>query len=252
MPFVSVYLAWTQKHRIPGASSPAVVPAALFFAAGLAGAAGYWFLAHSAGPVPEENVLAVSTLAWVLCLTGAGCWFLGGAAMRALAFPFFLLIFMAPFPVAMRAGIESFLQHGSAVVADWMFFLAGTPVSRDDTEMRLPGFSLDVAPECSGIHSTLVLFITSLVAAQVILQRPWRRAVLVLAVIPLALLRNGFRVFVIGELCVHISPRMIDSPIHHHGGPLFFVISLVPFFLLLYFLRKGERPVAGPTITTGR
>src|SRR5262249_56535760 len=28
----------------------------------------------------------------------------------------------------------------------------------------LPGFSLEVAPECSGIHSTLVLFITSLLA----------------------------------------------------------------------------------------
>jgi hypothetical protein len=34
---------------------------------------------------------------------------------------------------------------------------------------------------------------------------------------------------------------MIDSPIHHHGGPLFFVLSLVPFFLLLYFLKRTER-----------
>jgi exosortase C (VPDSG-CTERM-specific) len=166
---------------------------------------------------------------------------LGGAAMRALAFPFFLLVFMIPFPVPLRHGIETALQHGSAEVADWMLSLAGTPFWRQGMLFRLPGISLEVAPECSGIHSTLVLFITSLLAGQLLLRRTWKRTVLWLAVIPLALLRNGFRVFVISELCVHVSPQMIDSPIHHHGGPVFFVLSLAPFFLLLYFLRKGER-----------
>jgi exosortase/archaeosortase family protein len=73
------------------------------------------------------------------------------------------------------------------------------------------------------------------------LRQPWRRAALCLVVIPLALARNGLRIFVIGELCVHVGPHMIDSPIHHHGGPLFFAISLVPFFLWLYFLKKTER-----------
>jgi exosortase C (VPDSG-CTERM-specific) len=160
--------------------------------------------------------------------------------MRALIFPFFLLYFMIPFPVAVREGVETALQHGSAEVADWMLTIAGTPLMREGMNFQLPGISFQVAPECSGIHSTLVLFITSLVAGKVILNRPWKRAVLCLAVIPLALLRNGFRVFVIGELCVHVGPRMIDSPIHHHGGPIFFVLSLVPFFLLLYYLRKGE------------
>jgi exosortase C (VPDSG-CTERM-specific) len=166
---------------------------------------------------------------------------LGGTLMRALAFPFCLLVFMIPFPVFLREGIEGGLQHGSAVVADWMFVLSGTPFWRQGMDFHLPGMNLEVAPECSGIHSTLVLFITGLVAAQMILRQPWKRIVLCLAVIPLALLRNGFRVFVIGQLCIHIGPKMIDSPIHRHGGPFFFVLSLVPFFLLLYFLKKSER-----------
>jgi exosortase C (VPDSG-CTERM-specific) len=142
--------------------------------------------------------------------------------------------------VVLRDGIEAGLQHGSAAVADWLFVISGTPVLRDDMVFHLPGISLKVAAECSGIHSTWILFITSLLAGQMLLRRPWKRAVLCLAVIPLALLRNGFRVFVIGELCVHAGPRMIDSPVHHHGGPLFFVLSLAPFFLLLYFLKRTE------------
>jgi exosortase/archaeosortase family protein len=71
-------------------------------------------------------------------------------------------------------------------------------------------------------------------------------------VIPLAFLRNGFRVFVLGELCVHLGPQMIDTPIHHHGGPIFFVLSLIPFSLLLYFLMKSDRPkVSGRRPSSG-
>jgi len=240
MPLICGYLVWTQKTKLPARSAPARLLAVVFLAAGLAATAGYFSIARFNPPANLENSLALSTLAVLLFFTGIGCWFLGGAVMRALAFPFFLLVFTIPFPVALRDGIEAFLQQGSAVTAEWMFTLCDTPVMRNEMVFRLPNISLVVAPECSGIHSTLVLFITSLLAAQMLLRRPWKRAVLCLAVIPLALLRNGFRVFVLGELCVHVGPQMIDSPIHHHGGPLFFVLSLVPFFLLLYWLKRTE------------
>jgi len=174
-------------------------------------------------------------------LTGAGFWILGGALMRALAFPFALLVFMIPFPDFLRDAVETGLQHGSAVVAGCLFSLSDLPVLHDNLVFRLPGISLQVAPECSGIHSTVVLFITSLVAGHIFLRSPCKRTVLCLAVIPLALVRNGFRVFVLGELCAHIGPQMIDSWIHHHGGPLFFALSLAPFFVLLYLLRRSER-----------
>jgi hypothetical protein len=40
---------------------------------------------------------------------------------------------------------------------------------------------------------------------------------------------------------------MIDSVIHRRGGPIFFVLSLVPMFLLLWALRRQEhrRKLAG-------
>jgi exosortase/archaeosortase family protein len=63
---------------------------------------------------------------------------------------------------------------------------------------------------------------------------------LVCAVIPLGLLRNGFRILVISLLCVHIGPEMINSVIHRRGGPFFFAASLIPLFLLLWWLRRGE------------
>jgi exosortase/archaeosortase family protein len=82
--------------------------------------------------------------------------------------------------------------------------------------------------------------ITSLLAANMFLHTTWRRALLVCAVIPLGLLRNGFRILVISLLCVHIGPQMINSVIHRRGGPFFFAASLIPLFLLLWWLRRGE------------
>jgi len=41
------------------------------------------------------------------------------------------------------------------------------------------------------------------------------------------------------SLCA-CGPQMIHSWIHRRGGPLFFVISLVPLLLVLWLLRKGD------------
>ncbi|PYK69698.1 MAG: hypothetical protein DME44_13670 [Verrucomicrobia bacterium] len=56
----------------------------------------------------------------------------------------------------------------------------------------------------------------------------------------MGLLRNGVRILTISLLCVHIGPQMINSVIHRRGGPFFFAASLIPLFLLLWWLRRGE------------
>jgi exosortase len=131
------------------------------------------------------------------------------------------------------------------MAAHWMFELAGMPVYYRGLTFQLPNITLMVAPECSGIQSTVALFITSLLAGHIFLRTKWRRSVLTVAVLPLAVLRNGFRIFTIGELCVHMGPQMIHSYIHRKGGPIFFALSLIPFLLLLFFLIKSERPRLG-------
>jgi exosortase len=155
---------------------------------------------------------------------------------------------MIPMPTKLVDLIELVLQHGSAYPAWVLFKLSGTPVFRHELVFQLQGITLQVAPECSGLHSTLALLITSLVAGYFFLRAPKNRMILVLAVLPLALVRNGFRIFTIGELCVNIGPHMIDSYIHHHGGPIFFALSLIPFFLLLLLLVRMERRSAARTV----
>ena len=149
--------------------------------------------------------------------------------------------FHDPPPPRGRRWLETASKLASAEMAALLFSIAGTPVLRDGNVFQLPGIIIEVAQECSGIRSSWVLFITSLMASYLFLKTPWRRAVLVSLVIPLAILRNGLRILTIGVLCVQFGPQMINSVIHHRGGPLFFALSLIPLFLVLWWLRKEEK-----------
>jgi exosortase C (VPDSG-CTERM-specific) len=242
IPAISAYLIWQGRDSLPRnyTADPAVALVPLLLGAVALG--GYGLAAATGLNLAAEDRLALTLLAYVLAAVGLAGWFLGRELLRAVVFPVGFLAFMVPLPVFAVDGIEMFLQHGSAEVSYVLFTLLGTPVFRQDLVFQLPGITLQVAPECSGIHSTLALLITSVLAGYFFLRSPVRRAVLCLAVIPLALVRNGVRIVTIGELCVHISPDMIHSFIHQQGGPIFFAASLVPFFFFLVWLRRGEKP----------
>jgi exosortase len=143
-------------------------------------------------------------------------------------------------PDAMADALETSSKYASAEVANLLFHLSGTPFLRVGLIFQLPNITIEVAQACSGIRSTWVLLMTSILAANLFLKTPWRRFALVAFVIPLAILRNGFRILVIGLLCVHMGPQMIHSLIHRRGGPLFFMLSLIPFLLAVWLLRKGD------------
>jgi exosortase len=147
---------------------------------------------------------------------------------------------MVPMPDGMAEAIETALISASAEVANLLFHISGTPFLRAGLIFQLPNITIEVAQECSGIRSSWVLFMTSILAANLFLKTRWRRFALVAFVIPLGILRNGFRILVIGLLCVNIGPQMIHSLIHRRGGPVFFVLSLIPFFLVLWWLRRGD------------
>jgi exosortase len=174
-------------------------------------------------------------------VAAGGFLFLGSKWMAAAAFPVAFLVFMVPLPDAAVNWLRIASVRASASAAQLLFSISGVPVSQDGVVLSIPGLTLEVAKECSGIHSSWVLFISSLLTSHLFLRTRWRRIVLVAFVIPLGILRNGFRILVIGLLGVYVGPYMVDSPIHHHGGPLFFALSLIPLFILLWWLWHQEQ-----------
>ncbi len=238
VPFVAVYLLYLRRKILPTAFGSSIAGAGVLCGIGVLSlvAATTW-----SATLSVNDGLGLMALAYVSVIAAGGFLFLGSSWMRAAAFPIAFLIFMVPLPDAAVYWIERASVLASAEVTALLFRITGTPLLRDGTVFALPGIVLEIARECSGIHSSWVLFITSLVASQLFLTSPWRRFILLAFVLPLAIVRNSIRILVIGLLCVHIGPHMIDSYIHRQGGPIFFALSLGPLFLLLAWLRRQER-----------
>jgi exosortase C (VPDSG-CTERM-specific) len=237
IPFVSLYFLCRRRHQLVLNSRPSASLALPPLTAGCTILI-LSILPSALSEMQPQDYLALMTFAALSFLWGGLLLFYGTATLRAAAFPLLLLVFIVPFPLSLQHRIESVLQLTSAMAASLFFQISGTPVLQEGTIFHLPGFSLKVARECSGIHSSLVLFVTGLVMAQFLLTGFWKKLLLVLFVLPLSIVRNGIRIFIIGELCLHVGPQMIHSFIHTYGGPIFFVISLVPLFLLLRILMK--------------
>lgn len=239
MPLIAGYLVWLTRHRLPQTVSSSRSGAILFATIGVL-CLGAWALMSPRGPLPANDKLAFLMGAFVSFLVAGVFNFLGAAFVRAAAYPLALLVFMLPFPTPVRHGLEVVLQYSSAEAAYWMIKAAQIPVLRDGVVFVLPNITLQVAEECSGIRSSFVLFITGLMGGFLFLERPSHRFWFTLLTIPLGILRNGFRVLTLAFLCVHVDPELIHSVIHHRGGPIFFVLSLIPFFGLLLYWRKRE------------
>ena len=240
VPFVSAYLLYLRRDQFPKKNVTDVPLAVVSLAAGLGVLALISWLDFARQRPSDNDRLALLTFSFLCFLAAGGFFFLGRDWIRAAAFPLAYLIFMIPMPDAMADALESASKYASAEVANVLFQLSGTPFLRAGLIFQLPNITIEVAQECSGIRSSWVLLMTSILAANLFLKTRWRRFALVAFVIPLAILRNGFRILVIGLLCVNVGPQMIHSLIHRRGGPLFFMLSLIPFFLLLWWLRKGD------------
>lgn len=237
VPVISAYLLYSQANYV-GAYRTSMGAAAILAAAGVAAlVASFQF----DDLLSVDDALPLRMLAYVSILAASGFLFVGSDRMRAAAFPVAFLVFMVPLPGVAVNWLELRLVDASADAAALLFTWTGTPLFRQGTVFTLPNIVLEVAQECSGIRSTVVLFITSVLASNLFLQSTWRRIAIVAFVIPLAIVRNGIRVLVIGLLCVYVGPHMSDSFIHHSGGPIFFVLSLAPVSLFLVWLRRHDR-----------
>jgi exosortase C (VPDSG-CTERM-specific) len=243
IPFISAYLLYLQRGR---PSTPYCTSIGGTVAVGGIGVVAVAVAIKWQSGLSINDGLTLMALAFVSFVAACGFLFFGSKWMASNAFPVAFLIFMVPLPDAAVNWLEQGSVLASADATAMFFDLTGTPVARESTVFELPGIVLKVAQECSGIHSSWVLFIASLLASHLFLRTRWRKAVLMAFAIPLGILRNGFRIAVIGLLCVHVGPHMIDSVIHRRGGPFFFALTLVPLFLLLWWLRRQEQRLSLP------
>ena len=104
----------------------------------------------------------------------------------------------------------------------------------------LPDVAIEIADECSGIRSSLGLLMTTLLGAHAFLRRGWTRGLILLAILPLAILKNGIRIATLTLLAVHVDPSFLTGQLHHEGGIVFFLLGLAMLMPMMFWLRRAE------------
>lgn len=241
MPLVVGYLIHLKRDQLPDVCQPSPGWSALPFAVGILAVGATWIPYGSDNALSSRDLLTLQTLGFVCWLIAGAFVFFGREWMKLLAFPAAILLFMVPLPEKMVTSLETASKLASTEVAHVLFLASGTPVLREGAIFQLPGIAIEVAQQCSGIRSSLMLFVTALLASHLFLASGWRRCLFVAVVIPLGILRNGVRILVLGMLASQVNPELLDSAIHKRGGPVFFLISLIPLAALLWWLRRGEK-----------
>ena len=240
IPWVTGYLIYSKKKDLLGNPSPCYSMGGILVLLGLAlyvlgflGAKGLNF----------NDQVAFLVFSAIVFWVGGFLLLYGLDALRRNPFPFLFLVFMIPIPNVLLSKIIYALQSASTEVSEALFFLIGVPYQREGFVFHLPGVSVEVAEVCSGIRSSLALFITSILAGHFFLDRFWKKAVLAVVVFPVTVFKNGIRIMTLSLLGAYVDPRFLTGGfLHKSGGFLFFIPALALLGLALWALRgQGYR-----------
>jgi exosortase len=236
IPIVSAYLMFRRRKEMFRGTASAHPWGVLAAAAGV----GLYVAGRFLGG--ELDVRAsLTTLGALLFWCGSYLVLYGKSGSRRAFFPFAFLLFAVPIPALIIEKIIAVLVVGSASMTHLLFAVLGVPFVHEGPVFHLPGFSIKVAQECSGIRSSLALLITTVLAGQIFLKRFWRQAVLAVAVLPVALFKNAIRIVTLYVLSYFVDMRIIMGGfLHRSGGFIFFGLGLFVLGSILWLLRRGE------------
>jgi exosortase len=243
IPFISIVLVFLERKRIFAIVQYGFGFGGVLLLAGLlVNGAAVWGLI----PLGAENALSVRVLGLVLFWTAAFILCYGIRAYRAGAFPLLFLLLAVPMPNALIEFPLSVVRHGSSEMCSLKFNLADVPFLRNGFVFVLPTISIEVAKECSGIHSTLALLIVSLVAGHLFLAPLWKKILLLLFALPIVCITNGLRIAGLTLLSVYVDPRFMHGSLHRDGGIGFCALALLLLFAALRILQWRQRATELP------
>jgi len=248
VPFVSGYFIFLKRKQIRLGMGYSLKIGSILLITGIL----LYFIGEQRGGLNSNDHLSLMIFSALVFWIGGFILFYGLKAFKIASFSLLFLFFMIPIPSKVVEAIISILQAGSAEAAYGFFKLTGVPVLREGFIFNLPGMSIEIAKQCSGIRSSIALVITSIIAGQLFLQTNWRKCALVLSAIPIAIMKNGLRIVTLSLLATYVDPRILGSELHKSGGIPFFILALGFLAPILWWLRRTERAYSAAKKVVGK
>lgn len=231
VPMFSAFVVWRDREKlaqIPIRQSwlglPVILAALMTLVVGVLGAE--FFLSRSS---------------FIVLLGGLIIYFAGWQLFKALLFPWLFLFLMIPIPSIVFNQITLPLQFLASQFAADMLRVLGVPVLREGNVIRLPSMTLEVAEACSGIRSLMSLGTMAIIYGYLVDNKLWRRVVLALVAVPVAVAANATRIVGTGLTVQYWDPEKGQGFFHEFSGWLIFIVSLTLLVTFHWALRRFDK-----------
>ncbi|MGP8198906.1 MAG: exosortase/archaeosortase family protein [Limisphaerales bacterium] len=236
IPCVVLVLLWLRRQRLIDSITGVWWP-------GLAGLA-FALALHVLGFVvqqPRVSMVALFSGAWIL--TGL-VW--GRGTLKASFFPFFIFAFCVPMGGTFAQGLTLPLRHFARDGAAFILSdVLQVPVQLlGSTKLAGAYGSFDVAAECSGIRSFIALLAITTIFSVMTMRAPWRRALMIVSTIPLALICNVIRITTILFAANAFKTAAAGKFVDDYFGYVTYGLAIAAVLLLGRWLR--EEPLVVP------
>ena len=221
---LSLYFAW-KSGIVEGSKPQRVLGAAILIFAVL--------FRYAADLAAELFIMRGSML---MALAGLTVWYAGFRQLLHWWLPFTLTALSIPIPEVILNTVALPLQFMASRIGAGLLKWREIPVMMNGNVIRIPGQELFVAEACSGLRSLTALISLGVLLGAMFLRHWSTRTLLLALTIPIAILINGFRVFLTGFLVLFVSPEMGEGFMHTSEGMVMFggafVITSIVAWLL--------------------
>jgi exosortase len=216
IPVVSAVLAWMNRAKLAAIPRQPSVLGVVVIVGALA--------LQLAGLRGDVVILQGDSL--IAVLVGLCLAFFGWRTLQTLWFSFAYLLFMVPFLPIWQNLVSFRLKQVAAAGAMEFASLLGIMIRRDGMLLHLPTGTLRIENACSGMQSLIALLALGAVFAYLAKGAPWKRIIVFLTAIPIAVFANTVRISALCVVGTMSSTETASGFFHDASGYALFLIGL--------------------------
>ena len=228
IPLISAYLIWQKKDEIRVLPVEKPWPGVVLTLLGVA--------IYLLGEMSAITVIVMYSM--ILVLAGVTMSLVGWTIFKRIWIAFLFLVFMIPIPSVIYQQLSQSMQLISSELGVLIIRLLGISVYLEGNVIDLGSYKLQVVEACSGLRYLFPLMSLAFICAYFFKDAFWKRVLVFVSSIPIAIALNSIRIGMIGVLVEYYGSEMAEGFLHDFEGWVVFMICLALLLLEIWVLSR--------------